>query len=160
MQQAEEEWKTKYSDLEFMLAETNEKEIQSTQSLTVLQGKLRDLELLLNQAKEESDDQTLNLREELSKKDEEMNNVREELQGKTTTIGDLEFQIKKYVNIIIINILHIIYIYIHFYTFLCFIINYILVTFLYFDMIVPLFFHICLSCFIYFIDSLDLELLY
>ena len=94
-----------------MLAETNEKEIQSTQSLTVLQGKLRDLELLLNQAKEESDDQTLNLREELSKKDEEMNNVREELQGKTTTIGDLEFQIKKYVNIIIINILHIIYIY-------------------------------------------------
>ena len=100
IQQAEEELRNKNSDLEFLLNETNEREIQSTQSLNVLQNKLKELELALNQAQDDSNSQIVDLNDQLVKKETELQTVKDELKAKDSATNDVEFQIKKYVSTI------------------------------------------------------------
>ena len=97
LQLNEEDIRNKNSDLEFLVNETNEREIQSTQSLNVLQTKLKELESALNQAQNESDSQVVTLNEELLKKEAEVQSLKEELKAKDAVNSDVEFQIKKYV---------------------------------------------------------------
>lgn len=98
IQQVEDDLKNKNSDLEFLLAETNEKEIQSTQSFNVLQSKLKDLEEALNQAQSESDNQSSNLSEELSQRDQVIASIKDQLKTTQADKSKMEFEIKKYVS--------------------------------------------------------------
>ena len=111
VQLSEEDLRNKNSDLEFLVNETNEREIQSTQSLNVLQTKLKELESALNQAQNESDGQVVTLNEELLKKEAEVQSLKEELKAKDAVNSDVEFQIKKYVCIsmssfLVVNLLN------------------------------------------------------
>lgn len=59
---------------------------------------MKDLELTLNQAKSESDDQAVSLKEELERKQTDLESLKEEMRAKDAANSEMEFQIKKYVS--------------------------------------------------------------
>ncbi len=88
----------RYSDLEFQLAETNEKDIQSSQSMSVLQDKLKSLEEALYEAQNESNSQNDSLTGELEKREAEVNTLKEDLKVKEEANNDLEFEINSIIS--------------------------------------------------------------
>lgn len=85
------------------MAETNEKEIQSSLSMTVLQNKLKDLEEALNEANSESGEHTKRLTARLAERDAEIEQLKDGIKTKDAGSSDLEFQIKKYVSSLFIH---------------------------------------------------------